>query len=534
MRRLLIVDDESSVCERLAGLLPWSEYGVEPAGEAHNGEQAWEIVRRGDIDIVLTDIRMPVLDGLSLAARVRGALPHVKLIVMSAYNDFAYAQEAIRHGVKGYLLKPVIREELEDLIRGMLRELQQEESIARKGPAEKTDTETQLIRLLEQGSVQPGDERLPFGADGAERYVRIVVCAFDSLPEGEPLQAVRNWILTVARQQAAFRSVPLLIYGNRLILFAHNAQPISKTDMLGPLRSLQEQLRLHEDGTVGRLGGMVFGVGNLHRGHVGIAASYNEAVYALSARFFYGTDKILFRQDMAVSGSSAPYSAGEGKEEKVKRAADALVEAIVDRRLAEMSRHVFGFFDALEETYPQRVADIRLQCMEAIFALDRKLKERELGGKFPNKTEAMETIQATGTLSELKAWFKRKMEAVAARRETVTSLEGTNDYVQAASQFVLMHYKTKIMVEDVAGRLHLNPKYFSSLFKRETGENFVDYVNRIRIEKASERILRTDAKIKDISVDVGFSNFSYFNKTFKRVMGVTPLVYRINRSKERE
>ncbi|MDF2669813.1 MAG: response regulator [Paenibacillus sp.] len=526
MRRLLIVDDESNVCERMMGLLPWSDYGVDVAGVAHNGEQAWAFIQAGGIDIVLTDIRMPVMDGLTLAGRIRADEPHIKVVMMSAYNDFTYAQEAIRYGVKGYLLKPVIREELEDLIRCVVREFQQEEILAK----EDDDAEAQLIRLLESGSRESDGIGLPFGPINQEDYVRIVVCAIDSLPEGASLKSFKKRILTVAKNQPAFRSVPMFMHGNRLVLFVHSPSPISKSDMTGPLRSLQEQLRMPSTEQSIRFGGTVFGVGNMHRGPEGITASYSEAIYALSARFFYGTDKILFRQDLGMR--SVPTDGTDRIEDKVKLIADSLVEAVADKRTTEAIKHVFVFFDSLEEAFPQRVTDIRLHCMEVCFALDRKLKERQKGGKFPGKTEALETIQGISTLSELKVWFKRKMEMIAGRQEIVSPLEGTNDYVQLAKQFVHMHYKSKIMVEVVAGRLHLNTKYFSSLFKRETGENFVDYINRIRIEKASEHILRTDAKIKDISVEVGFSNFSYFNKTFKKVMGVTPLVYRINRSRD--
>ncbi|MBO9596577.1 MAG: response regulator [Cohnella sp.] len=332
MHRLLIVDDESKVCERMKGLLPWHDYRIEVAGTAHNGKQAWECIEAVPIDLVLTDIKMPVMNGLELTERIRAKRPHIKVIIMSAYNDFAYAQAAIRFGVKGYLLKPVVKGDLAELMRSVADELRQDREAALSQDREAV--EAGMVRLLHGELVDPTDrERLPLAlrSNSGDSYFRIVVCAFHSGADDGPLYMTRQLLRHAADPH--LRSAPTLLYGNRLVLFVHHQNPISKADLLHPLRTLLDELRSIVAGHEQRSGsgGITLGIGNLHSGRDAIAASYGEAIYALSARFFRGTDSILFRQDLP--DAQAGRGGADNREEKLRDIAEKLVQADRRRRI---------------------------------------------------------------------------------------------------------------------------------------------------------------------------------------------------------
>ncbi|WP_167859683.1 response regulator [Paenibacillus cymbidii] len=529
MRRLLIVDDESRVCERMKELLPWAEFGIDAVETAHNGEQAWELARTGSIDLVLTDIRMPIMSGLELAERMHIHRLETKVIVMSAYTDFTYAQEAIRYGVKGYLLKPVAKADLAELVRSVADEWRRE-----RLPHAPDRTEAALAKLLRGESLDAEERKLLPAAmreGSGDGYVRVVVCAFHQPSELSPLYAALHSFRQAASRLQALRSALAIVYGNRLVLFVFDAHPIGKAELLRPLQELQELFRAGSAGQEAASGGMTFGVGNMHGGAGAVAASFAEAIYALGARFFRGADAVLFRQDLPGSPEAAAPQTADRREDRLRQTTDALALAVADGRSAEASRLTGALFDLLDDSRPERIADIRLRCLDAIFALDRLLQERQATGRFPDKPAAVEAIQMADTLQSLRTLFKRQLEAIAARAEQPFRDQTVNRYVQAAKQYVETNYAGKIMIEDVSSFLHLNMKYFSSLFKKETGENFIDYVNRIRIEKAARLILQSDDKIFQISEQVGFPNLPYFNRMFKKVVGVTPLVFRINRTR---
>ncbi|MGG1555571.1 response regulator transcription factor [Paenibacillus ferrarius] len=246
MFKVLIADDEAFICERVVNNMPWKEIGFEVAGCASDGELALQMARESHPDVILTDILMPNMTGLELAQCLKSEFPHIKVALMSAYDDFQYAKEAIRFGVKGYLLKPIIRDEFIELFQGVANDLKQE----------------------------------------------------------------------AGRSSSSVNPLAVKTNGDR------------------------------------------------------------------------------------------------------------------------------------------------------------------------------------------------------------------NAYVAVAKQYIAENYTERIKLEDVAERLHVNSNYFSTVFKRETGKNFIDYLNEVRIKESMNLLLHTDYKVFEISMSVGYGNFSYFNKIFKRLSGVTPQAYR--------
>ncbi|WP_135546441.1 response regulator [Paenibacillus cymbidii] len=514
--QVLIVDDELHVRERVMQSFPWFEMGFEVMACAENGLKAWELIEAEAPHVVVTDLLMPEMNGLELVKRIREKYPYMKVVIMSAYDDFKYAQDAIRYGVKGYVLKPIARGEFIELCRSLADELRRDDLDER----EMSRKEAQLIRLLKGADAD--EQRLAAQLEqtsmlGRNRYVRIAICSMEQLMKKEPGLSVRQRIVKKANELCSQRGIPVILYGNTLVLFIHDSKPLAKSDVLPFLESFKNEMEHVEDGQA--TGEITIGVGNMVQDVTAIALSYAEAIYAHSNRYFKGLDTIIFRQDLFVSNV-----ADATARETVNEAAERLLHSIFQFRAEEIGNRVYGFFQALERA-GFGIRDIQVKCVEMIMRIVLKAEERQLVMPTFNQQEALDAIHNLRTLYELKVWFKMKAEAIALELRAAP-VRDVNRTIVLAKQYVEAHYRQKIKLEDVAGALHVNITYLSSFFKKETGQNFIDYINEVRIKKAMELMKNVDYKVFEVSIRVGFNNLSYFNKIFKKIVGVNPMVYR--------
>ncbi|MNI46935.1 HTH-type transcriptional activator Btr [compost metagenome] len=205
---------------------------------------------------------------------------------------------------------------------------------------------------------------------------------------------------------------------------------------------------------------------------------------------------------------------------------NTMVDCVIHKELDRVQANTTLFFRRLESRERYRMVDVRMYCAEVMFLLDLRIKEIHPDMPGFNKAEALEKVLQASTLLELKQWFAEQLERASLQIKRLSRV-APNRYVMEAKQFVDTHYAEKIRLEDMAETMHLNAKYFSSLFKKESGMNFIDYVNEVRIRKASDLIFRSDHMINEIAYMVGFQNLSHFNKLFRKATSMTPLAYRI-------
>ncbi|WP_171645623.1 response regulator [Paenibacillus phytorum] len=519
MYKVLIVDDEKNIRERLVTSFPWNETGFQVIGSASDGQKALELIEQHVPHVVLTDIRMPEMNGLELAKAIQETYPHIKVLILSAYDDFKYAQDAIRFGVKGYLLKPVMKDEIVDVMSGLAIELKKDEEIeyGKKIGIPGAREESMLIDLVKGENVNQYDE--PWLRD----YMRIIVCSFGKWFEKDLGLFIRSFITERTMVYWKESHTPVLFYGNQLVLFAHDTRPISKYDLKGRLEDYFELLKASIMSGFGKECELSISVGNMIKEPDQISTSFNQAVYAISYRYFDDHHSILFYQDLLVAGSDE--HAKEQANEHLNIIMDRLMQSVLSRQNNEISSSLRDFFDAVEQGKRLKIEEIRIAFSEVILSLPLKAKEKGLPMPSLDKKQALEFIHAAHSLGDLKKWLKQTIERIL---DAPVEESDKNRYVQLAKQHVHNRYSEKITLEDMAGQLFIHPAYFSSIFKKETGHNFIDYVNEVRVRKAVELLKHNDCKIKDISVMVGFPTHSYFNKIFKKVMGVKPLVFRSN------
>lgn len=515
MYKVLVVDDEKNIRERLANTFPWQEVGFQVIGAASDGMEALQLIRKDLPHVVMTDIMMPEMNGLELAKTLQSTYPGVRTIILSAYDDFKYAQEAIRYGIKGYLLKPLVKEEFLGLLSGLAIELKKDEELEndRTKGVSGTLEESVWIKLI-KGELTYQNE-----APRLRDYIRVIVCSFSKAFEKDLGLSTRQFIQDATMQYWKASEFPVLFYGNRLVLFAHHANPLSKYDLQAKLARYADFLRSSLLDTFGKEYGFSIAVGNMVKDQADIHTSFNQAVYANAYTLFGDQHSIVFYQDISV-----PRQGNDSKlHEHLNSLMAQLAEAIFYRRKVDITHGFRDFMDALTQGNRLSLAEIQMAVSE--FMLYLLLKAREKGISLPtlDKKAALEQIQVTESFSELKKWLAQTIDEILNAPEE--ERDG-NRYVHLAKEHIHHHYSEKMTLEDLAGQLFIHPAYFSSIFKKETGQNFIDYVNEVRVQKAMDLLKNPDYRIKDVSILAGFHNHSYFNKVFKKVTGMKPAVFR--------
>lgn len=518
MYKILIVDDEKNIRDRLAHFFPWSEVVFEVSGTAENGIEALELIKQERPHAVLTDVLMPEMTGLELAAEIRTSYPEIKVVILSAYDDFKYAQDAIRFGVKGYLLKPLMKNDFFNVFTKLAEELREDEEVKDVNRVE----ELMLLDLIKGENLHQYSDYW----NQQTQSFRVAIFSFDRLFKEESTFSIRKKITELAADFWNRYQVPFLFYGDSLILLSTDSKLVSKKDLKPKIRLFINSLRDNLGGIFKNHENIVVGVGNPSCTYQEVCRSYNEAVYAYSYKYFNENETVIFYEDLTVSGNSGNQTQLQNfMLDHVNNIENQLMESLKSGIITDVTDIVNHFFDRYKQASGLSISEIRGSCSELIIILMFRLKEKGLSLSSVDQQHVLGRIYEIDSLKELKRWLTQMLETISFDL-IHKDKKDVNSYVLMAKEFVKGNYQERITLEDISNRLFLHQAYFSAIFKKETGQNFIDFVNQVRVDKAVQLLRNTDYKIKLISDMVGFQSHSYFNKVFKNETGVTPVVFR--------
>ena len=522
--RVLLVDDEEDIRVGISRKMDWAGLGFSLVGEAENGQEALELAEQLKPDVVLTDIKMPFMDGLELCRILTQRLPAAKFVVFSGFDEFAYAKQAIRMNVSEYILKPINAPEL----CGVLRKLKDQLDTER---ARRQDLETLRRRYAESLPVL----RELFYTDLLEGRLRP-----DQVEERSGRYDVdlggASWVAALAHMDGAGEAGELLSLPVRQ-LFAENLGPdlccakvFHYNDSVAVLASFDTPQAPVYDlieaiNRVCKLASsylnvtLTVGVGAPCASPGEVAQSAAGARSALDYRVLVGRGRAIYIGDLEPDGG-ARLSFDEnderelagavklGSEEEIRAAVDRLVDRI---RLAGLSLpqcHLF-FLELLT-------------CLLKLARGAALEPEEVFGAGFTGAVQ----ITAFSSPDELGAWYLERclrIRELIGRQRT----DSAGRTVERAKAFITDHYgDSELSVETLCGHLHLSPAYFSTLFKRETGMSFTNYVTQVRMERAAELLRTTEDKTYLIAGQTGYLDPNYFSYVFKKHFGVSPTKYR--------
>ncbi|WP_127583282.1 response regulator [Paenibacillus koleovorans] len=524
MFHLLIVEDIQYVCAGIKSDVEGFGLPFSTIRTAANGVEAVAILESHHIDIVITDIKMPKMDGLQLTEYLHHRFAAVRVVILSAYEDFGYAQRAIRFGVKGYLLKPLKSEALRDILAALIKERQLAiEEEQRGGSDSSAVRQDQLLKYaIERNPERTGSRPDPLdGAEHAEPlngYMRAVICRADAHGGDRPGFSLNEFILNAAKRYWSPHQVPVVWHMDYVVI-GLNGEACIYIHQIEPLLRSFVQFVTDQGNQFGFGLKLMLSVGNLCSHIKQFYASHNQAVYALSYRFFNRTSQIVFFQELNYK------SYAELDEPAINQLVDRVVDGVLGGEKQRMLTYVHELFRAIERKGTFSTADIHTKCLEMLFHIDIRLRQLERPPEALNKSVILNEIRQISDFQELEMWFERTLLAVMEQR-TGHPMTAMPDFVKKAIAYAIERYRDKISLEEVAGKLHMHPAYFSAQFKKATGTGFIDYVNMVRIEKSRELLAMPDYRVKEIAEQVGFNDYTYFCRVFKKLEGTSPLQYR--------
>lgn len=498
--KLLIVDDEPIISRGLQLTIPWDTIDVEVVDTAHDGEDAIQKVKQyGNIDIVITDVRMPKVDGLQLATHLHEHFPHIRMIIISGYDDFEYAKKAMQLGVKDYFLKPVNVDELVDKVKEITGEITLEQSQQK----EQYETTLQTAIIQQLYDLKEGSP--------ASSELKHVIYPFISM-QRDYIKAIHNFTDDeIADFKNAWKSkIELALKEKGVECFSlFTEDNILLTCMYGKELLLPENLNIPFELSY---------VWNNESIPIGELKHVYTKLVEMVRYLPFSEERNLVVADHVERKEVPTYP-----DQLEKKIVDTLLK-VKDTDLQRLTRDLFQFlFD--HRFFLEEVVDV---CGEM---LGKILDHYEsLGGKWVQQREFHYkqgvNVHLYNSYEQLEELFFEDLSTIYKELVDVKHLDKQDLLIDKAKEYIKEYYRTNIKVNEVADVINITPNYFSSLFKQKTGVNFNEYINQLRVEEAKILLVETPYKVNVISEQVGFHEYKYFVSVFKKITGMTPTDYR--------
>ncbi|MCR5303766.1 MAG: response regulator [Lachnospiraceae bacterium] len=533
MYKILIADDEGIVLDSMKLIVEKSFPGECEIRTAKTGRAVIETAEEFRPDIAFMDIQMPGINGIDAMKEIRGSNENVILIVMSAYDRFNYAKEAISLGVMEYINKPFTRDMIIDVMSRAMRKVDRAREKRAEGLKIREKMET-VVPVIETGFIYAmlfqenftedvENYRLLLGMDNEFGYVGVIECGSErqggkmtnTVGTGIKLQNEYNHIRDIVKEFFDPVFVGSLM-ANKIIIFVPvDKESIDYTERVDIInRGSEMNRKLHEKCDAY----FRFGIGSV-RPLSDAPDSYREALDAL----LMTSQGIAHVKDLPVGCRYDPDYPIDLEKKLFERLEAGDTVGTVDTAGA--------FCDWMEKTYPDNILSIKLKVLEfALWAEHQAYTSGGLTYHFTDRESYLPEIMGFLEMKEIRQWFLARVtdaaENIATKRD-----EESDDLVARTRKYVDERYPEDISLDEISRNNDVSPYYLSRLFKEETGETFMEYLTGHRIDKAKELMADSDMAMKDICLAVGYSDPNYFSRIFKKKTGMTPTDYRIAEGK---
>lgn len=528
MLRLLLVDDEQPILDGLKQLIDWERTGVSEIRTAANGQEALDMADSFRPNIVITDIRMPFMDGLQLIKSFRDKLPETKCIILCGYQDFEYARDAIKYGAVRYLVKPVDEDELREIILDLKdsisktkKERERFEELNRKLLESTPYLRNKLLYSIMTGETKDTAEvEKQLAGFGIGRFPDKFICAvieFELIEanEGfnsENIELIRFAIANISDELIYSRAAGLVFYMLEkqitVILDMSACQPGTADDLL---RGVIHQVARNLNVTV------TIGVSNPCSGLKDAPRGYKEARSALKYKLMLGRGKVLYYSEVACNFCNEfilPVSMWKRLENSVITADSAGIPGVIRDLFSDLRSRKLD---------PSRLLS---GCRDELLVIRRNLDEIGLDtGTVSGFIDRFDNEMQNMTLDELEARFTSAFCDIA-REVFQSGSSGIRAIISQIRQYIDQNYATEITLNTIAEQFYVNASYASRLFKQELSENFIDYLTNKRMNEAIKLLQTTDLTVYEVSEKIGYGNPKYFSQLFKKHTGFSPRDYR--------
>ncbi len=534
MWKIVIIDDDRHVLQGMKQVIPWEALDAEWAGEATDGEEGLQLIRKVKPDLVITDIYMPVMNGLEMIELLREDEFHGKIVILSGYSDFEYARQAMRLSVMDYLSKPVSVATLTTILQKVIAQLEAER-IKRMEHEELTERlgrfqpfiQKEWVKSIVAGTLEPSyrmDDQLPSSIHFWRNVNHLVIGI--EIARDARLNAVSTADLNLFRfavsnivkeiAGAIFDSYAYTeLHGTRSAVVAHLAPSLAHEELHMKLRhfgteiieSVSRYLKI----------ALRLGVGRVKAQWLQISDSTEEAFRAIE-----------LRESPAMKGYELYQSDGSKQSQDLRPLArpvkfyQELTSAIKTGQEGLAHRIIAEQFRQLGSRGRFTPSEVQLLAGEMWGVLNYNLYEFGIvvDELFSGELPQHEIVMLT-RLDRLEEWLAKTVSAICSGREG----KGSGKHRQAVDymlQYIHDSYAEDVTLGDLADKVNISRNYLSDIFKNMVGDTFNNYLTRVRMEKAKELLLEKHMLVYEVASQVGYKNVPYFSTLFKKYIGINP------------
>lgn len=533
MYKLLIVDDEEEVRKGIIQKIDWGKYNFEIAGEAENGREALDIIEENIPDAVITDITMPMMDGLELACVIRDSYPTIKTIILTGFDDFKFAQQAIKYGVSDYILKPVMPKDIDDLMEKLKAQIDDE--IAQKENIDQLRSlyneslpilRDKFLTLLITGrpaksEVEKRIAHFRLHLDG--NYYIVAAANIDpdsvnnNIYEEDDAELIKFAVLNISKEIMENHSLGEVFFHDDNLVFIAGFQENDRTAIFNKSFSLLEEIRQNVEKYLKIT--ITTGLGRICDSLDKLGHSYKTALSALEYKLVIGYNRIIFIDDVEPQTGNNLFFDEEkerllissikfGSEEGVIKAVNSLFEEIAGTR-ASFREYQFYLMEIVSSIY--RLSN------------DLQLDASDMPGFHAGLYDEMFKLGSINEIKELIGGVCAGLASFISQKRqntTRTLLEKAKDYIDRN------YGDDELSIQKLANHLHISATYLSMIFKKEAGETFLKYLVGVRLKAARELLADSDLKTSEIAERIGYPDINYFSYFFKKNFGMSPREYR--------
>lgn len=536
MYKIMLADDEGIVIDALSFIIQ-KNFGDNCIIEsAKTGRSVIELAEHYRPDIAFMDIQMPGINGIEAIREIQKTCPNTIFIILSAYDRFDYAKQALGMGILDYINKPIEKNVIIDILRKAMKEVDalREKRSRDLLTREKLETVVPIIEsgliysVLFQDNYAEDTERYRqlLGVEEEQGYMMVLKCG-DDQENGQ----LTNTVGTSVRVQPSYQQIREIIkeffaggivgpmMANMIIVYVPSEMEKSqeeydnRIEVIDSARKMVRKLQERIDAKF-RVG--IGSVKPLKKAGV----SYSEAVNS----FRISNGSVAHARDLPI---------GCGYEENYPIETEKKLFALVEEgNLEAATSQAASFFNWMLDSNYENMMDIKLKVME--FVLWAEHIGYESGGmtyRFESRHGYLENLYSMNNYEEIRTWFITKIQDVCRNIVTKKEEQETN-LIAVAKEYIDRNYQKEISLDETSRQVNISPYYFSKLFKEEMGQSFIEYVTGIRMDKAKELLVKTDKSMKEICNEIGYADPNYFSRTFKKNVGVTPTEYKEKKEEE--
>lgn len=524
--KVVLVDDEVEVIDAIEQRIHWDILGFEVVGSATNGVKALELVEKQQPDVVITDIKMPYMDGLELARRLNKEYQNIHIIIFTGFDEFEYAKEAVHLEVEEYMLKPINALELTECMKRLKKTLDKE----REERLNVTKLEnylkdslpvlrTNLFASLIEGRVNEEDCEKFLAAYQIDMKGPYYCCVIFHTSEHHVPEGMNPLLLAMSvereikdRISDRWRSQVFAYLGNTVLLIELDSE-----DTVVELTDACDRFCKWAYRVMGAV--VTAGIGRVCDSLVGLNASYDGAREAVSYRVLYGTSRAINIGEIAPKEQEILIQPEDTKMHDLFKtihlgASDAIANA-VRKEVEKLHNNA------------KTVSQYNLAIMEMVgafyrFCANNFIDFNDFSGGIGNPYERVPEMDESTLIN----WMTEASEAIADELKNARNSTSRRMVTDAQNMVHDRYMEPNLSLDTVCSALGVSNSYFSSVFKKETGKAFVAYLTDFRMDHAAELILETNEKSYQIAEKVGYLDANYFSYVFKKRFGVSPSKYR--------